>query len=150
THIQNGSRYDTPGLLHEAPQAAGLDCRREWMVGVNEDEPLQAWYEATRSLLERHPQIDALLIHHAVVCGAVFSAAQDAGRCIGHDLAVVGSDDLIDTAWQRPGLTVIAEPVAVIAEALCDQALRGLQGRPSQVVTLESDLLIRGSSTLVQ
>lgn len=117
-------------------------------VGIQwENSRSQNWYEATRELLTRHPQIDALLIHNAQTAAPALAAAQDLGRRVGHDLALATYDDPDYSAWLGPGLTVVREPMEAVADALAERILELIDGkRPATQTTIDTELVIRGST----
>jgi DNA-binding LacI/PurR family transcriptional regulator len=62
---------------------------------------------ATRRLLERHPEITAIMAGNDTVAVGVISGAAALGRAVPRDLSVIGFDDLPVAAWLTPALTTI-------------------------------------------
>ncbi|MEO1513135.1 MAG: LacI family DNA-binding transcriptional regulator, partial [Planctomycetota bacterium] len=61
-------------------------------VAISEAVPSEEWFEATRSLLERNPGVDALYVHNAHVAPPVLAAITASGRAVGRDNAVATVD----------------------------------------------------------
>lgn len=92
-------------------------------------------------------EIDAAvgLTNHATV--ALIQALGDGGLAIGRDLGLAGIDDFTAARVLRPGVTVVAQPVAQIAQEAVRMLLELMAGRPlSQLhVELSPRLIPRGS-----
>lgn len=114
---------------------------------ANENDDTQVWFERTRKLLKAQPEIDVLLVHTAAFIAPVIEAARQAGRTIGQDLALATFDDPSFAQWIEGGITVLREPIDVVADSLARQALAILHGksRPA-TVTVEAQLIERRST----
>ncbi len=81
-------------------------------------EPGDACTEVRRktvSLLERHPELTALMVTSDEEIPGVFRAAWETGRKIPDDLSVVGFDDLPQCSCFVPALTTVHHPIREIA-----------------------------------
>lgn len=104
---------------------------------VESDRPVPPWsllacpfpnlrddaYQATRTLLEAHPHVTAICAttdEHAL--GAL-RAATEAGRRVGHDLALVSIDGTAFGAYLTPALTAVTTPFAAIGADAIDAVL---------------------------
>jgi DNA-binding LacI/PurR family transcriptional regulator len=98
-------------------------------------------YQATRSLLEQHPDLDAIFAACDVTAIGVLQALRDAGRRVPDDVALVGFDgSSLSEAADLSSVYVPAEEEAARAvSALLDPALAPA-GR------LPTTLAVRGSS----
>jgi len=67
-------------------------------------------YAATRALLERHPEVRALLCMNDRLAFGAYQALADAGLSVPEDVSVVSFDNDDLAAYLRPGLTTIALP----------------------------------------
>jgi LacI family transcriptional regulator, xylobiose transport system transcriptional regulator len=78
----------------------------------------------------------------------VYRAATDHGLHIPHDLSIVGFDDLEVADWSNPPLTTVHQPLAAMAAAAVDLALRLVEGRqpPLTRIELPTELVVRGST----
>ena len=96
--------------LRDALGATGRPVPDDMMIVCDYDDPGSSAYTQTQRLLRRRPDLTALCTttdEHAL--GAL-RAAQDAGRRIGTDLALVSIDGTRHTAHLSPPLTVVAAP----------------------------------------
>lgn len=87
------------------------------------DDLAPAAYRATRALLTEHPDMTAVFAatdEHAL---GVYRAASEAGRRLGHDLALVSVDGTAWSAFLDPTLTVLRAPF----ESLGLQAIAALE-----------------------
>ncbi|MFF3029006.1 LacI family DNA-binding transcriptional regulator [Microbacterium sp. NPDC057944] len=72
-------------------------------------------YEQTHLLLDRHPEITAILAGNDNVAFGVYQAAAERGLRIPHDLSVISFDDEELASYQRPGLTTARLPYEEMA-----------------------------------
>ncbi len=126
----------------------GMDCPKEWWRPVDLVSGLEQAYHQTKVLLSDHPRIDALIVHSAIWIPAVYKAASEMGRKIGRDLAVAGFDNQPICEYFQPGLTVVCEPVELIAQELGRMLLAGISNKDASAETVElnSQLIIREST----
>ncbi len=82
----------------------------EPLVATGADESPAAAFEATRRLLERHPDVSAVFGANDLMAIGALQAAQAAGRAVPRDLAVVGFDDFDFAQYVRPQLTSVRLP----------------------------------------
>jgi LacI family transcriptional regulator len=67
-------------------------------------------YEATLAVMQRHPEIDALLCLNDRLAFGAYQALADLGRSIPRDVSIVSFDNDEIAAYLRPGLTTVALP----------------------------------------
>lgn len=67
-------------------------------------------YAATLAVLERHPEVDALLCMNDRLAFGAYQALADLGRAIPGDVSIVSFDNDEIAAYLRPGLTTVALP----------------------------------------
>ncbi len=116
-------------------------------VIARENDGLQVWHDRTLELLRREPEIDALFVHTTEYVAPVIEAARKAGRRIGTDLALAAFDDPPFAGWMNGGITVLREPIELVASALARQALAVLRNqRPPAPQTIEAELVERHST----
>jgi DNA-binding LacI/PurR family transcriptional regulator len=131
------------GILERSNLRAGAQAQ----VIAHENDSLQLWHDQTLRLLREQPQIDALLVHTTEYVAPAIEAAHKAGRRIGVDLALAAFDDPPFAGWIAGGVTVLREPIEVVASALASQALALLRRQtppPPQVI--EAELVERHST----
>lgn len=155
-HGLSGNRPSTVSqfIIDAIAKQAGLTHQPEWSQPASENDSPQLWYEGAVKLLTQNPEIDTLIVHSAEFAPPVMAAAEAMGRTIGGPgdadrpgLAITTFDDPSYATWMRPGLTVIREPVAVVAEALADRVLHRLEGRTlNDPCIINAELITRGST----
>lgn len=108
--------------------------------------------DAFHSLVERHPDLDALFVSSDQMALGVLKAAHQRGWRVPDDLAVVGFDDIPEAAYFIPSLTTVRhdlKSVGAQAVSLLDRLLNAQ--RTSDIVEAESlliepELIVRESS----
>jgi LacI family transcriptional regulator len=147
----NGPLDTVPGAHRsagyaEALQALGLPYDRD-LVEVGDFYRADGG-RATARLLERAPDLDALLCANDLIALGALDVLRRERRRVPEDVAVVGMDDtdLATLAW--PPLTSVslgsAERGRAAAELLLDRLRHG--ERPPRVVTVEPRLVTRAST----
>jgi LacI family transcriptional regulator len=102
---------------------------------------------AGRQLLERHPEITAVVAGNDTIAIGVISAAISLGRSVPRDFSIIGFDDLPFAAWLNPALTTVridAVSQGVEAARLLIQLLRNDPIRTRQIL-LPTKLVERAS-----
>lgn len=124
-----------------------LACGPQQQIAVHEREPLEAWFEATRTLLTRDPKIDVLLVHTMEQVVPVIEAATRMGRVIGKDLGLATFDGPPIAEWLSGGITVIHEPARQVADALSELVVARLNGvKERQTRRIEAELVMRATT----
>jgi|DewCreStandDraft_1066081.scaffolds.fasta_scaffold00173_55 LacI family transcriptional regulator len=104
---------------------------------------------ATADLLTRRPPPDALIAANNLSALGMVLEVRRRGLRIPDDLALVGFDDTAWTALMQPGLTVVAQPVAVLGATAAKLLLARLGGQAPpepRHEMLPATLVVRGSS----
>ncbi len=92
------------------------------------DISAQSGYDAMQKLLARKVDFTALFAGNDTVAFGAMRALNEAGRCIPHDVAVVGYDDIPLAAFATPSLTTLRiDPVTQGQEAV-DMLLAQMNG----------------------
>jgi LacI family transcriptional regulator len=131
------------GMLERSKLRSGPDAQ----VIAHENDSLQVWHDRTLKLLREQPSIDTLLVHTTEYVAPVIEAAGKAGRKIGQDLALAAFDDPPFAGWIEGGVTVLREPIEIVARALALQALAVLRGQtPPAPQVIEAELIERHST----
>ena len=111
-------------------------------------------YQAMTKLLDRVPDLDAVFVSNdSMACGAL-QAAANYGRSVPRDLAVVGFDDIPESAYFSPPLTTVrqgllrlgSEAVSLLNQQL--QARRREEFIAAQATIMEPQLIVRQSSIM--
>jgi DNA-binding LacI/PurR family transcriptional regulator len=105
-------------------------------------------YEATKSLMAGADRPTAILALSDVLAYAAVDALQELGLGVPDDVSVTGFDDLAESAWFRPRLTTVRQPIVTKGRMAADfliSAIRGEDQHPHQ--TLGTSLIVRDSTT---
>jgi DNA-binding LacI/PurR family transcriptional regulator len=102
---------------------------------------------ATRTLLDRHPDLDGVFVASDLMALGALDALRGTGRRVPDDVAVVGFDDSELARSADPPLTTVRQPIEQLgremARLLLDQVDR--RAAPSGVV-LRTELVVRRSA----
>jgi DNA-binding LacI/PurR family transcriptional regulator len=101
---------------------------------------------AMNKLLDRRPDIDAVLAASDQMAVGALRALQRTGRRIPHDVAVVGFDDAPIAGRVRPRLTTVRRPLEELGARLARELLARIAGAPGRNVVLDTELIIRDSA----
>jgi LacI family transcriptional regulator len=85
-----------------------------------------AWMEET---LTAHPEWTALAVEHDMLAIKTIQALQRIGRKVPDDLAVVGFDDVLVSAFVDPPLTTVRQPTGEVGETACNLLLEFIAGK---------------------
>lgn len=111
-------------------------------------------YKAMMKLLDRVPDLEAVFVSNDSMALGALRAAASCGRSVPHDLAVVGFDDIPESAYFSPPLTTVRQGLLRVgSEAVCLlnqhlQARRKEEPFAAQVTIMEPQLIVRQSSHL--
>jgi DNA-binding LacI/PurR family transcriptional regulator len=103
-------------------------------------------YKATAGLMSAGPT--AILALSDVLAYGAVDALRELGFDVPGDVSVTGFDDLAESAWFRPGLTTVRQPIVTKGRIAADfliSAIRGEDQHPHQ--TLGTSLIVRDSAT---
>ncbi|MFD0903913.1 LacI family DNA-binding transcriptional regulator [Actinomadura sediminis] len=102
---------------------------------------------AMRLLLERRPDLDAVLAASDLMAAGALDALRRAGRRVPDDVAVVGFDDAPVARQVQPRLTTVRQPAEDLGARLARELRACAGGRPAadRGVVLRTKLIIRES-----
>jgi DNA-binding LacI/PurR family transcriptional regulator len=103
---------------------------------------------ATRALLDRHPDLDAIFVANDLMAVGALAVLRAAGRAVPADVALVGYDNGAVALVTDPPLTTVVNPVVQMARAAGGVLLeRILQDEPLGPPTIfPPELIVRASS----
>lgn len=101
---------------------------------------------AMNRLLDRHPDLDAVLAASDQMAVGALRALCRTGRRVPDDVAVVGFDDAPIAGRIRPRLTTVRRPIEEMGARLARELLRRIAGAPGRNVVLDTKLIIRDSA----
>jgi len=113
------------------------------------EEGYQEGYTFGRKLLAGGQKFTALFAFNDVSAIGAMRAFLDAGLRVPDDVSVVGFDDIQSAAFQNPSLTTVRQPLqemGEIAGRILLQRLSGENGSPPGRVTVDPQLVVRGST----
>ena len=105
--------------------------------------------DATAFLLERHPDIDAIVCGSDQIARGTLDAARDRGRTVPDDVAVIGFDNWdAMVEHSRPELTSIDPNLQLLGRAAAQRVFAALDGDAlaAGVQNQAPRLVIRGST----
>jgi len=105
-------------------------------------------YAAARRLLERCPDVDAIVAGSDLAAIGVMRALRQAGRSVPGDVAVVGFDDIPAAAEHDPALTTVRQPMNELGATMAEVLLRRLDGSAPDAhgVVLPVEMVVRASA----
>lgn len=108
--------------------------------------------EQTRSLLNHHPDLTAIVASDDLTAFGAMDAIKDAGLHVGEDISVIGFDDIPKAATSYPPLTTIRQPMRQMGEAAVEMMVAMLEGRAPVTTRREfaTELIVRGSTARPQ
>ncbi|MCR4406112.1 MAG: LacI family transcriptional regulator [Anaerolineae bacterium] len=130
-----------------ALQTNDLPLESDLMVEVEAGSE-ENGYRAMVQLLElSHPPTAVMVSSDLMAIGAL-RAAQERNLAVGHDLALIGFDDISLAAYTHPPLTTLRQPMAEIGQRLVDMLVCLLENKPlpERHVILLPPLIVRQSS----
>ena len=147
----SGSSGTSPAQARAAGWAdaladAGIPADRDRLAFV--DFTAEAGWAATRALLERTPDIDALFAASDMQAVGALRALADTGRRVGEDVSVVGFDGIRLSDYISPRLTTMAQPFDAISTAVVQRLLEGIEEprkADAGISILPTELVIRES-----
>nr|WP_278197041.1 substrate-binding domain-containing protein [Streptomyces cylindrosporus] len=103
---------------------------------------------AMTELLERHPEIDAVLAASDTTAAGALHALRAAGRRVPEDVAVIGFDDFPLAQRTEPRLTKVRQPLEQMGRAMVRLLLEEMEEQPAawRQVILRTELVVRESS----
>jgi DNA-binding LacI/PurR family transcriptional regulator len=104
-------------------------------------------YRATRALMAGPQPPTAILALSDVLAYGAVDALQELGVDVPGEVSVTGFDDLAESAWFRPRLTTVRQPIVTKGRTAADfliSAIRGEDQHPHQ--SLGTSLIVRDST----
>ena len=107
--------------------------------------------EATAYLLERHPDVDAILCFNDLVAAGTLQTAQALGRHVPDDLGIVGYDDITFARMFTPALTTLHVPTYELGAHAMRMLLQRMNGQQRSVgIVVQPELVLRDSTRTPQ
>lgn len=145
------------GPAHSVSAHRRLEGYRDAITeaGISLDEGLvdcclpdtESGYEAALALLDRSPNVDAILAFNDLVAVGAMQACQAQGRRVPEDVAIIGFDDIPLATIIRPQLTTLHVDLRHIGEFAMQALLDSMEAVacPSTIL-IEPELYVRDSA----
>ena len=111
--------------VRDALLACGQDLPEDRIAKGDFSEHVDAEVQA---LLDRHPDLDALVCANDEMGIAVYRVLRERGICPGKDIAVTGFDDMVLARYMDPPLTTARQEFETICRLAFDKTLKILKG----------------------
>lgn len=123
----------------------GIAPKPEWIIGCGASR-VEGTQAMTR-LLEAHPEVTAAVCYQDVVALGAMLALRRLNRVIGEEFALVGFDDLPETALVEPALTTVSVAARELGRKAGELLLERIAGNdePAKSIILPPTLVVRRS-----
>ncbi|SDT14931.1 LacI family DNA-binding transcriptional regulator [Actinoplanes derwentensis] len=101
---------------------------------------------AMRTLLDRHPDLDAVFAASDNMAAGALRVLSETGRSVPGDVAVVGFDDLDVAERTGPPLTTVHQPIQALGREMARMLLGLIAGQEPTSIILPTRLVRRGSA----
>ncbi|MEW2558840.1 LacI family DNA-binding transcriptional regulator [Streptomyces griseorubiginosus] len=130
----------------DALAQAGLMNSRSWVAESDFSE--ESGRRAMAELLERHPEVDAVLAASDTTAAGALHALRAAGRRVPEDVAVIGFDDFPLAERTEPRLTTVRQPLEEMGRAMVRLLMEEMEDQSEawRHVILRTKLVVRESS----
>jgi len=137
-------RRDRIDGYQTALKAHGIDTMLVWDC---EDSKIAGLNEAT-TLIEAHPEITALVCNGDMVALGASLAMARLNLIPGHDISVIGFDDIADAEVATPPLTTMAISPVQLGKRLAQTLLDRIQNpdQPTVTIRTRAELIVRGTT----
>jgi len=125
---------------------AGLPYTPDLVVHC--DSNVEGGYEATKSLLSTHPEVDAIFCYNDLVAVGALRACSELGAGVPDDIGIVGFDDIMLAGLVTPSLTtcrIQREEVGRKAAEMLLEQMGGCSGK-CETAVFTPELVIRSSA----
>ena len=121
---------------------AGLPVEDRFIVPT--DYSIQSGKEAMSQLLQRNPDMTAVVATNDAITVGAMIAINEYGVSVPNQLSVIGFDDEDFARACHPGLTIMAQPLREIADKTVEILLTRLEGRgdlPAQEIRFQAKMI---------
>jgi DNA-binding LacI/PurR family transcriptional regulator len=103
---------------------------------------------AMRTLLDRHPNLDAVFAASDLMAVGALRVLREYGRRVPQDVAVVGFEDSVIARQTEPALTTVHQPVEAMGREMARLLVSHIRGEdvPAPLVVLDTHLVVRASA----
>ncbi|MDC7223931.1 MAG: LacI family DNA-binding transcriptional regulator [Spirochaetales bacterium] len=127
-------------------EEASLTCDENFIRSGNYS--VESGREQAAALLQAHKGMSAIACANDILAVGALQGALSLGLSVPEDLSLTGFDNIDLAQYAVPGITTIAQNYTALAEEAFDIILNGGDGKiPSRQVSLEGELIVRGSTS---
>ncbi|MBN1581216.1 MAG: LacI family DNA-binding transcriptional regulator [Anaerolineae bacterium] len=144
----HSGRERVKGYWH-AMKAWGITPSTLWQIHCSPQA--QGGYDATMDLLQRAPELTALLAYNDLSAVGVLHACQELGRCVPQSFSIIGYDDIYLASLLSPALTTVHIDKYTLGQKALQLALNMMEcenWQPDPIV-LDTRLVIRNSTAVL-
>ena len=102
--------------------------------------------EAVDALVERGLPYDAVFACSDLLAMTAIDSLRERGLRVPEDVAVVGYDDIDQSAWFHPRLTTVRQPIGAAGRALVASLMTLIEGGAAKSLELPTELVVRASA----
>jgi DNA-binding LacI/PurR family transcriptional regulator len=103
---------------------------------------------AVEEMARRGVIYDAVFASSDLIAMTAIDALHARGISVPSDVAVVGYDDIEQSAYFQPRLTTVRQPIGAAGQALVASLLAIIDGKPAPSILLPTELMVRASGGL--
>ncbi len=101
---------------------------------------------AMGELLDKHPDLDAVLVASDAMAAGALATLKQRGKSIPQDVAVVGFNDIVTAQHTQPALTTVRQPIVALGREMTRMLLALIRGEQPTPLILPTELVIRDSA----
>ena len=105
---------------------------------------------AMETLLEDHPDLDAVFVGSDNMAAAAVRVLKAHGRAVPEDVMVIGFDDLAVAQQTEPTLTTVSQPISALGQEMAMMLIRLIDGENPSPIILPTHLVVRESAPIAQ
>lgn len=143
------TQYRWAGIL-EAARRLKVAVRPELCVQLGSDNTSPEFgYHPMRALLAQRHDFTAIFCFNDISAIGAIRAIYDSGLRVPEDISVVGFDDILSSAYQRPSLTTVRQPLREMGSRGAQMLLDMIANPEAQTIAetvMQPELIVRESS----
>jgi DNA-binding LacI/PurR family transcriptional regulator len=143
------TEYRWAGIL-EAARRLKIAVRPELCLQLGADNTSPEFgYLPMKTLLEKRRDFTAIFCFNDIAAIGVIRAIYDAGLRVPQDISVVGFDDILSAAYQRPSLTTVRQPLREMGNKGAQMLLDMIANPEAQTIAetvMQPELIVREST----
>jgi DNA-binding LacI/PurR family transcriptional regulator len=137
------------GIL-EAARRLKIAVRHELCLQLGSDNTSPEFgYLPMKMLLERSRDFTAIFCFNDIAAIGAIRAIYDAGLRVPEDISVIGFDDILSAAYQRPSLTTVRQPLREMGSKGAHMLLYMIANPDAEAITetvMQPELIVREST----